>query len=81
MYTTFGQTSVYILHTKFSWQSSCIRTFVEMWYTFCIHSVYISCILLVQFLYTKCLRSFRMEQNEVRLSNIDHETNSEANQN
>ena len=31
-----------------------------MWYTFCIHFVYFSCIHLVQFFYTKCIHSFRV---------------------
>ena len=29
-----------------------------MWDTFCTHFVYISCIHLVQFLYTKCIHNF-----------------------
>ena len=41
-----------ILYTK------CIQKLVEMWYTFCTHFAYISCIHLVQFLYTKCIHSF-----------------------
>ena len=40
-----------ILHTK------CIKKFVDMWYTFCIHQL---CIHLVQFLYAKCMHSFRV---------------------
>ena len=43
---------------KFSWHSSfdfVYKKLVEMSYTFCIHFVYISCIHLVQFLYTKCM--------------------------
>ena len=43
-----------ILYTK------CIQKLVEMWYTFCMPFVYISCIHLVQFLYTKCMHSFRV---------------------
>ena len=41
-----------ILYTKY------IQTFVEICYTFCIHFVYISCMHLVQFLYTKYIHSF-----------------------
>ena len=48
IYPTFQQTFVYILYTKFSNHSSLdfvckinIEKFVEMCYTFCIHSVYI----------------------------------------
>ena len=37
----------------------CIQKFVEMWDTFCIYLVYISCIHLVQFLYTNCIHAFR----------------------
>ena len=43
-----------ILYTK------CMRRFVEIWYTFYIHFVYIGCIHLLQFVYTKCIRSFRV---------------------
>ena len=38
--------------------TKCIQKLVEMWYTFCIHFVYISCIHLVQLLYTKYIHSF-----------------------
>ena len=43
-----------ILYTKW------IQKLVEMWYAFCIHFVYISCIHPVQFLYTKCIHSLRV---------------------
>ena len=38
----------------------CIQKFVEIWYTFYIHFVCISCTHLVQFLYTKCIHRFRV---------------------
>ena len=41
-----------ILYTK------CIQKLIEMWYTFCVRFVYISCIHIVQLLYTKCIHSF-----------------------
>ena len=67
MYPKFQQAFVYILHTQISCHSSLnfiyiIQKFSEMWYTFCIHFVYISCIHLVQFLYTKCIHDFRVGQ-------------------
>ena len=49
-----------IFYTKY------IQKFVEMWYTFCIHFVYILytsivyILYLVQFLYTKCIHIFCM---------------------
>ena len=39
-----------------------IQTLVNMWDTCYIHFVYISCMHLVQFLYTKCIDNFCMEQ-------------------
>ena len=38
--------------------TKCLQKFVEMWDIFCIHFVIISCIHLVQFLYTKCIHDF-----------------------
>ena len=38
--------------------TKCIQKFAEMWGTFCIHFIYINCIHLEQFLYTKCLHDF-----------------------
>ena len=71
IYTTFRQTFVYILYTKFSWHSSSdfvykmykkvCQNVVYILLKFCIHSVYISCIHLVQFLYTKYIHSFRVD--------------------
>ena len=67
---TFRQTCVYILYTKFKWNGSfnfvrkmytkICRNGVHNLYTFCIHFAYISCIHLVQFLYTKCIHNFRV---------------------
>ena len=60
---------VYILCTEFSCyrsfnlvykQDVYTQKFVEMWdtHTFCIHFLYISCIHLVEFLYTQCICNF-----------------------
>ena len=70
MYYTF-HSFVSILYTKFSCHSSfnfvfkmykkVCRKRIYIFYTFCIHFVYISyCIHLVQPLYTKCINSFRV---------------------
>ena len=71
-HTTFQQTFVYILCTKFSWHSfffilytkcsyaKVCQNAVYILYTFCIHIVYISCIPLAQFLYTKRIHSFHV---------------------
>ena len=65
MHLTFRQTVVNILYTKLAaflliLYAKCLQNFVGTWYTHCIHFVYISCIHLVQFLYTKYIHSFKM---------------------
>ena len=48
-----------------------IKACQKMWYTFCIHFVYISCIHLVQFVYTKCIHRFRVSiYNTLSISRI-----------
>ena len=70
IYSKFWQAFVYILYTKFSAHST--FNFVCKMYTkgysnveyilyiFCIYFLYISCILLAQFLYTKFIHSFHV---------------------
>ena len=62
MYPTFRQTFVYILYTKFSCHLltlyiKCIQKLVQMWYTFCIHSVYILYTLVIYILYNFCIQN------------------------
>ena len=63
MYTTFRQTFVYILSTKTSWHSSfdfvwkIYTKFVEMWYTFVLHFVFILYTSVVYILYNFCIQN------------------------
>ena len=68
MYPIFWKTFVYILYTNLNYHSSfnfAYKMYIKVcWnvgytlYASCIHFLYISCIHLVQFLYTKCTHDF-----------------------
>ena len=61
MYTTFRQTFVYILYTKFSWRSffnfvyKSLSKYVYILYKFFIHHLYTSCTTFLYKMYTKIL--------------------------
>ena len=67
LYTFFIQNLadivLWILYTKCSYTKACrnvVASYLYILYTFCIHFVDIICIHLKQFLYTKCIHSFRV---------------------